>query len=66
MSGAEEVMDEEYEERMLTYPGRVQETVGKMLGPGLDGRFWRMIGGMYDTELDKTFITFKCMTANRA
>lgn len=41
----------------LTYPGLVKPPEGLLMGPGLDGRVWKVIGSMYDTEADKTFVT---------
>lgn len=47
------------EQHELTYRGLVQPEPGTLLGPGLDGRQWRVVGAMYDTTKRRTFVTVK-------
>lgn len=41
----------------LTYPSLVNPAPGTLMGPGLDGRTWSVVGSMYDTVADKTTVT---------
>lgn len=43
--------------RELNYTGIVNPAPGQLMGPGLDGRRWAVVGSMYDTAADKTAVT---------
>lgn len=45
------------EQRELNYPGLVDAPVGDVMGPGINGTFWKVVGSMYDTVADKTTVT---------
>lgn len=46
-------------EREINYSGLVDPTIGQFMGPGLDGRVWKVAGAMYDTVADKTTVSLR-------
>ena len=41
----------------LTYKGLVDPPVDSIMGPGLDGRTWKVLGSIYDTKTRTTAVT---------
>lgn len=44
----------------LTYPAAVDPRPGTILGPGLDGRLWKVLGTVHADG--KAYVTFKEVT----
>jgi len=44
------------EQRTLTYDGLVDPTVDTEMGPGLDGRMWKVLGSVYSELSGKTLV----------
>lgn len=55
--GDEDAQD--FDTRDLTYPGNVDPLPGSYMGPGFNGRIWRVVGSMYDAVEDKTTVTIE-------
>lgn len=47
----------------LTYQGLVDPPVGSILGPGMDGRHWSVLGSVFDTNSRTTAVTVEQVTA---
>lgn len=47
----------EFDTRELTYPGNVDADEGAYLGPGMNGRIWRVVGAIYDPIKNETKVT---------
>jgi len=45
------------EQHRLTYDGRVDPAPGTLMGPGIDGRVWKVVGAMFDPTTGKTSVT---------
>lgn len=57
MSDAEETEEVEIETGVLNYPGKVDPTPGTLMGRGLDGKIWSVVGTVYDSAKDTSHVS---------
>jgi len=44
------------EAHTLTYPGKVDPVPGSLLGPGMNGKQWKVLGSVYDPATNTTSV----------
>jgi hypothetical protein len=54
MSDVAEVVDDELEQHTLTYHGPANPKTGTLMGTGMDGRIWKVLGAVYNPVEDTT------------